>query len=228
MKPHLKVPRKASRKFHKGVYYASNFPAVLSVHLWCVFMSAFWNYVSNRGRFFLIKNFGCTQHSSSKLGSVFAGTKFLLFLHFVSARNAWTAVLLFSIHHTIFYMFKRHVLTQISQIYADKRQAGKWNYNYNNGRSRVSRGNKIQKLRKFLASKSKTKLAWAMPNAARHSLSKKIAKSWTEEACLLCRTQPKLFIKKAHYCSCNVWKDQETHLKVPRKASMKVTDKPWV
>ena len=87
--------------------------------------------------------------------------------------------------------------------------------------------NKIQKLRKFLASKSKTKLAWAMPNAARHSLSKKIAKSWTEEACLLCRTQPNLFIKKAHYCSCDVWKDQETHLKVPRKASMKVTDKPW-
>ena len=87
--------------------------------------------------------------------------------------------------------------------------------------------NKIQKLRKFLASKSKTKLAWAMPNAARHSLSKKIAKSWTEEACLLCRTQPNLFIKKAHYCSCDVWKDQETHLKVPRKASMKVADKPW-
>ena len=105
--------------------------------------------MSNNGPFFLIKNFGCTQHSSSKLGSVFAGTKFLLFLHFVSARNAWTAVLLFSIHHTIFYMFKRHVLTQISQIYADKRQAGKWNYNYNNGRSRVSRGNKMQKLRKF-------------------------------------------------------------------------------
>jgi len=33
--------------------------------------------VSNRGRFFYIKNFGCTQHSSSKLDSVFAGTKFL-------------------------------------------------------------------------------------------------------------------------------------------------------
>ena len=30
---HLKVPRKASRKFHKGVYYSRNFPAVLSVHL---------------------------------------------------------------------------------------------------------------------------------------------------------------------------------------------------
>ena len=55
---HLKVPRKASRKFHKGVYYSRNFPAVLSVHLWCVFMSAFWNYVSNRGRFsFVSDNF---------------------------------------------------------------------------------------------------------------------------------------------------------------------------
>ena len=122
--------------------------------------------MSNNGPFFLIKNFGCTQHSSSKLGSVFAGTKFLLFLHFVSARNAWTAVLLFSIHHTIFYMFKRHVLTQISQIYADKRQAGKWNYNYNNGRSRVSRGNKMQKLRKFRANEYRVKFTWTMLSAA--------------------------------------------------------------
>ena len=57
--------------------------------------------------------------------------------------------------------------------------------------------NKIQKLRKYLTSESRVKLAWTMPSAARYSLSKKIAKSWTEEACLLCRTQPKLFIKKS-------------------------------
>ena len=88
-------------------------------------------------------------------------------------------------------------------------------------------GEKTSSKKKYLTSESRVKLAWTMPSAARYSLSKKIAKSWTEEACLLCRTQPNLFIKKAHYCSCDVWKDQETHLKVPRKASMKVTDKPW-
>ena len=147
--------------------------------------------MSNNGPFFLIKNFGCTQHSSSKLGSVFAGTKFKSFEYLAAlnivqvnlalyslARNffcfcilfiSWISsctrhsiqvnlmtllslaryfrekrvngrfVVFYSSHH--FYMFKRHVITQISQIYADKRQAGKWNYNYNNGRSRVSRGN---------------------------------------------------------------------------------------
>ena len=38
-----------------------------------------------------------------------------------------------------------------------------------NGRSH---GNKILKLRKYLASESRAKLAWAMPNAARYSFSK--------------------------------------------------------
>ena len=81
------------------------------------------------------------------------------------------------IHHIIFYMCKRHVLPQISQIYADKRQAGKWNYNYNNGRSRVSRGNKMQKLRKFyhmfyLKKSQKTHL--------------KVYGKKLQESCLLC------------------------------------------
>ena len=56
-----------------------------------------------------------------------------------------------------------------------------------NGRSH---GNKILKLRKYLASKSRAKLAWAMPNAARYSLSKNerpiiahvISENWHETA----------------------------------------------
>ena len=40
MKPHLKVPRKASRKFHKGVYYASEFPVFFPCTFRCVFLIA--------------------------------------------------------------------------------------------------------------------------------------------------------------------------------------------
>ena len=51
---HLKVPWKASRKFHKGVYYASEFPVFFPCTFRCVFLiacSVSWVIL---GRFFLL------------------------------------------------------------------------------------------------------------------------------------------------------------------------------
>ncbi len=83
-------------------------------------MPVFRNYVSSRGRFFYLKNFGGTQHSSSKLDSVFVCTKFLLFLNFISVRTAVIVVLY--IHRHSFCMCERPILPLIPQIYADKQQ----------------------------------------------------------------------------------------------------------
>ena len=135
---HLKVPRKASRKFHKGVYYASEFPALFPCTFRCVFLfacSVTWVIL---GRFFYLKNFGGTQHSSSKLDSVFVCTKFPLFptiylLHeYLAALNIAQVNLalysfaryfrengryccsLYSSH--VFCMWERPILPQIPQI----------------------------------------------------------------------------------------------------------------
>ena len=89
-------------------------------------MPVFSNYMSNNGPFFFIKNFGCTQHSSSKLDSVFVCTKFPLFLNFISARNARTAVIVvLYIHRHSFCMCERPILSQIPLIIADKPQNNK-------------------------------------------------------------------------------------------------------
>ena len=56
--------------------------------------------------------------------------------------------------------------------------------------------NKIQKLKKYLASKSKAKLAWALPSAARYSLSKNSLEliAWVSKT--LTRNAPKGAKKK--------------------------------
>jgi len=69
-----------------------------------------------------------------------------------------------------------------------------------NGRSRVSRGNKMQKRRKFRASEYRVKFTWTMLSAAEILYQKKFA--WVI----------RLSFKK---------RLQETHLKVPGKASRK-------
>ena len=87
MKPHLKMHGKTTRKLREW-----NFMLAFLGTFRCVSCRRFLKLKRITQANFLIKNFGCTQHSSSKLDSVFAGTKFPLFLNFISARNAWTAV----------------------------------------------------------------------------------------------------------------------------------------
>ena len=58
--------------------------------------------MSNNGPFFLIKNFGCTQHSSSKLGSVFAGTKFKSFEYLAALNIVQVNLALYSLARNFF------------------------------------------------------------------------------------------------------------------------------
>ena len=76
----------------------------------------------------------------------------------LSLCNLTAVIVVFYIHrHSFLYVWTACSPADLAD-YADKRQAGKWNYNYNNDRSRVSRGNKIQKLRKVYHILDLTKL----------------------------------------------------------------------
>ena len=79
---------------------------------------------------FLIKNFGCTQHSSSKLDFVFAGTKFPLFPLFPRETRERPLLLFFIFIDIVFCMCERPILPQIPQMIADETQNNKNSNNH--------------------------------------------------------------------------------------------------
>ena len=85
-------------------------------------VSVFWKIKRKTQVNFLIKNFGCTQHSSSKLDSVFVCAKFPLFLNFISARNVRTAVIVvLYIHRHCFCMWLNGLFSRWSRRFTQTR-----------------------------------------------------------------------------------------------------------